>query len=200
MKLRFPFAFFLLIVSCTLAFGQNPQQNPQYYAPDPMASIAVEVTKMSASVNELTKQMKSFVDKFQKVGGEIAFDEKQKRLILAMETLTRAEARLATLQNFQIELTEKLNETRNKLAQVELDLRPPSIERSVTLSGTTQTEEIRDNRRTRLSAEQRSLSQLSQQIASNLAETNDAVKDAQQLVYRIRRQYLPQIERELFEQ
>ncbi len=200
MKLRFPFAFSLLIGSCIFSFGQNPQQNPQYYAPDPMASISVEVTKMSASVTELVKQMKSFVDKFQKVGGEISFDEKQKRLILAMETLTRAEARLATLQKFQIDLTEKLNETRNKLAQVELDLRPPSVERSVTFSGTTQTEEIRENRRTRLTAEQRSLSQLAQQISSNLSETNDAVRDAQQMVYRLRRQYLPQIEKELFDQ
>lgn len=200
MKLRFPFAIFLLIGSCIFCFGQTPQQNPQYYAPDPMTTISVELTKISVSVNELTKQMKSFVDKFQKVGGEISFDEKQKKLILAMETLTRAEARLATLQKFQIDLTEKLNETRNKLAQVELDLRPPSVERSVTFSGTTQTEEIRENRRTRLAGEQRSLTQLAQQISSNLAETNDAVKDAQQLVYRVRRQYLPQIERELFDQ
>lgn len=200
MKLCFPLALFLLAGSCVFCFGQNPQQNPQYYAPDPMAVISVELTKISQSVNELTKQMKSFVDKFQKVGGEITFDEKQKRLILAMETLTRAEARLATLQKFQIDLTEKLNETRNKLAQVEIDLRPQSVERAVTFSGSTQTEEIRENRRAKLLAEQRSLSSLSQQIASNLAETSEAVRDAQSMVYRLRRLYLPQIERELFNQ
>jgi hypothetical protein len=41
---------------------------------------------------------------------------------------------------------------------------------------------------------------LARQLESNLAETTEAVRDAQGMVYRLRRMYLPQVERELLEQ
>ena len=195
----------LAVLVCALSYSaaaqaasQQVSPNAAFYPTDPMVSLVGEVTKISTSVTSLTKQMKLFVDKFEKVG-EITFDDKQKKLILAMELLGRAEARVATLQRLQIDMTEKLNENRTKLAQVEVDLKPSSIERSVALVGTTQADELRDNRRVRLTAERSTLSQLVQQLQTNLAETTDGLRDAQSLVVRLRKLYLPQIERELFE-
>ena len=173
--------------------------NASFYATDPMNGVLAEVEKISASVNALTKQMKTFVDKFEKVGGT-TFNEKQQRLILGLELLTRAEARVTNFQNAQIELTQKLNETRNRLSQVEVELRPRSIDRSVAFEGTTETEELRDARRTRLQAERQNLTQLVQQIQANLAENERALRDAQLLAERLRKLYLPQIEREIYEQ
>src|SRR4051812_33879995 len=151
----------------TFAAAQQPQTPPppnaSYYPTDPMGGILVELTKISGSVNSLTRQMKAFVDKFEKVGGS-SFNEKQQKLILGMELLTRAEARVAVLQKAQIELTEKLNETRTKLTQNEIDLRPGGVEKSVVYEGTTRTDEIREARRTRLQSERVSLTQLNQQI------------------------------------
>lgn len=199
-----PLLVCLLLLITTLSLGQGSQPvvtSPAapYYSPDPLANISVEVTKMSVSVGKLTAQMKLFVDKFEKVGG-MTFNEKQQKLILAMELISRAEARVAVLQKAQIDLTEKLNQSRNRLTQVEVDLRPASIERSVTFTGTTQTEELRDARKTRLQAERTNLTQLVQQITSNLAETNEALREAQILAARLRKIYLPQIEREMYEQ
>ncbi len=111
----------------------------------------------------------------------------------------RAEERLATLQKAQIELVEKQGTTRSRLAQVERDVTPQGIDRSVTFEGTTRTEEIRESRRNTLQSERASLQSLLNQINSNLTDTNEAVRDAQILVQRLRRQYLPQIEREIFE-
>lgn len=175
----------VVLVSASVGFGQQ----------DP---VLVELGRISRSVATLSEGFKSFLEKFEKVGGS-TFNEKQQRLILAMEMLVRAEQRVATLQKFQVEMVEKQNETRSKLTQVEIDLRPRNIDRSVVFEGTTETEELRDARRTKLQAERVSLSQLMQQIQSNLAENADALKEAQLLVFRLRRQVLPEIERELTE-
>lgn len=192
-------AVFLFSVSLSNTPAQAPTGTPVYAAGDPLTNISVEMTRVSANVSALTRTLKTFVDKFEKVGG-ITFNEKQQKLILGMELLQRAEARLAVLQRSQIELVEKLNETRAKLAQNEIDARPRNIDRSFAMAGTTELQELRDNRREKLQTERANLMMLSQQIQSNVAETTEAVREAQSLVNRLRRLYLPQIERELYEQ
>ncbi|MGB7201144.1 MAG: hypothetical protein WBD16_02630 [Pyrinomonadaceae bacterium] len=195
----FLLAVLLFNVSLSNSFAQGQATTPVYVAGDPITNISVEMTKVSANVTALTRTLKSFVDKFEKVGG-ITFNEKQQKLILGMELLQRAESRLAVLQKSQIELVEKLNETRAKLAQNEIDARPRNIDRSLAMEGTTELQELRDNKREKLQTERSNLTMLSQQIQSNLADTTDALRDAQSLVNRLRRLYLPQIERELYEQ
>ena len=88
---------------------------------DPMVNISVELTRVRSAVTALSKSMIDFVDKFEKVGG-VTINEKQQKLIVAMEVLQRAEARLAGLQQAQVLQVEKLNETKAKLAQVGLDV------------------------------------------------------------------------------
>ncbi|MBK6590579.1 MAG: hypothetical protein IPG22_20055 [Acidobacteria bacterium] len=154
---------------------------------------------MSTSVQTLNERLQKFVDKFEKLGG-LSFTEKQLELVLGMELLVRAEQLIATHQKTQIELTEKLNETRGKLAQVDVDLRPRTIDRSVALVGTTETEELRDNRRQKLSAQRQSLSQLMSQIQDGLTENNEKLRTATILANNLRRQYLPMIDREMFRQ
>ncbi|MGE3468043.1 MAG: hypothetical protein AB7J13_14070, partial [Pyrinomonadaceae bacterium] len=70
---------------------------------------------------------------------------------------------------------------------------------SVAFEGTTETEEVRDSRRQRLQGERANLSQLIQQIQVSLEDTGESLRDAQALVKRLRRQILPEIERELFD-
>ncbi|HVF47091.1 MAG TPA: hypothetical protein VNA17_05950 [Pyrinomonadaceae bacterium] len=187
---------FLVPFLAVVGISAQERSSAQY---DPLTSIAGDLNRISASVQMLNERLKSFVDKFEKVGG-MTFSEKQQKLVLALEFLVRAEERLATLQKAQIELVEKQGTTRARLAQVERDSSPQGIERSVTFEGTTRTEEIRESRRNTLNSERGSLQSLLTQINSNLNDTTDAVRDAQVLVQRLRRQYLPQIEREIFDQ
>jgi uncharacterized protein YukE len=187
-------------VACLLAsfaVSAMSQTNPSAPA-DPMANISAEVSRMSANVQELANRMREFVDKFEKVGG-ITFDQKQQRLVLGMEMLVRAEQRIAAWQKYQIELVEKQGETRAKLAGVENELRPDRIERSLTYQGTTRTDEMRENRRGVLLAERQSLTALMSQIDRSLSEANDALRESQELASRLRRTFLPQVERELYE-
>jgi hypothetical protein len=179
------------------AQAQYPVQSPQ--TTDPLGSLSIDVGKISASVANLTRTFQAFVDKFEKVGG-MSMTEKQQKLVLAMELLSRAEARVAVLQKSQADLTEKLNETRAKLEQNEIDSRPRNIDRSIAFEGTTETQELRENRAAKFMAERNTLTALAQQLESNLRDTAEGLRDAQTLVYRLRRQYLPQIEKELLEQ
>ncbi|MFZ1699604.1 MAG: hypothetical protein WBO10_16590 [Pyrinomonadaceae bacterium] len=190
MKKSFLVVAFVLVVQSTSTFAQN--------SVDPLYNISVELTKISGSVATLNTRLKEFVDKFEKVPGT-TFDEKQQKMVLAMEMLVRAEQRVANLQLAQIEFVSKLNENRAKLTQVESDLRPRNIDRSVAFEGTTETEEVRDSRRQRLQGERSNLTQLVQQIQISLEDTAESLRDAQALVKRLRRQILPEIERELFE-
>src|SRR6476620_6679665 len=112
MRVNFLLIALLVFGSITCANAQQVQQPPppnaSYYPTDPMGGILVELTKISGSVSSLTRQMKAFVDKFEKVGGS-SFNEKQQKLILGMELLTRAEARVAVLYYDDTDTTEKLN-------------------------------------------------------------------------------------------
>jgi len=196
MKKKF-FVLSMIVFSSVAGLrAQNPA--PVQYA-DPMANISVDIARIAVSVNNLNERMKAFVDKFAGVGG-FTLSEKQQRLIMGLEILVRAEQRVATLQKFQIDLVEKEGLTRARLAQVERDLRPQSIDRSVAFEGTTQTEEIRESKRQTLQAERISLQALLPQIQSNLSDASSQVREAQSLAQRLRRTFLPQIERELGEQ
>ncbi len=172
--------------------------SPQQTVYDPMASIAIELTNISKSVQQLSERLKSFVDKFEKVGG-LSLTEKQQRFIMGLEILVRSEQRVAILQKAHTELIEKHIQVKSRMTQVELELRPQSIERTTQLEGSTQTVEIRENRRERLIAEQRSLQQLTTQIERNIAEAEYGLREAQAHVSRLRRSLLPQIEREIGE-
>lgn len=195
-RLLFTASVVALFTSSVLAQGQPT--TPQAYAADPMSNISMEMTRVSRNVEDLTKKLKEFVDKFEKVGG-ITFNEKQQRLVLGMEMLVRAEQRIAAWQKYQIELVEKQGEIRAKLAGIEIELRPERIDRSVQFEGTTRTEELRESRRTTLQAEQKSLTALMAQIQTSLSETNETLRESQALAHRLRRTFLPQIEQELYE-
>ncbi len=101
------------------------------------------------------------------------------------------------MQKFQIELTEKQADLKNRLTQVEQNMTPEGIDRGVAFLGTTQTPEIKENRRRTLEAERNSLRQLLSQINQNLADTAEQVSDAATFVKRLRNKILPQIEREV---
>lgn len=193
--------FYLLIpVFLVCGIGLVSAQNPApVYPPDPINNISIELTSISRSVAALNERMKVFVEKFEKVGGT-TFSEKQQKLVLGLEFLVRSEERLMNLQKAQIEFVEKQGTTRTRLAQVERDAFPQSIDRSVAFEGTTKTEELRESKRTTLQAERASLQALLNQINSTLNDVNEALREAQVQVQRLRKLYLPQMEREIYEQ
>ena len=191
----FPLTIFTLALS--FASHAQPDRTSNIPAPlDPIANISIELSRISRSVAQLSDRLGQFVDKFEKVGG-MTLTEKQQRMVMGLEILVRSEQRVATLQKAHSELVEKQIQVRSRLTQIDLELRPQSIERTTQLEGSTQTVEIRENRRDRLVAEQRSLALLLQQIDRNIAEAESSLREAQAHVSRLRRSLLPQIEKEI---
>ena len=188
----------LLVICCSATFALAQTPSSTAYR-DPMSALSADVTKISTSVRTLTDTLKAFVDKWEKVSG-LTLSEKQQRLVMGMELLSRSEQRVVTFQKAQIELTEKYNATRNRITQVEIELRPRNITNSTTYAGTTETEELRESRTKRLQSERTSLTQLLASIQTRLTQTSDDLRDAQGLAYRLRMTFLPQVERELYEQ
>ena len=197
MKLKF-YVLSILIFSAVLGVSaQVPNNNAAPY--EASANLTNDVYRIAASVQTLTKTFKEFVDKFAKVDG-LSLGEKQQKLVVGMQLLIQNEQRVATLQKFQIDMAEKESQIRARLAQIELDLNPQSIDRSVAFEGSTQTPEIKENKRRVLQAERNILQPVLQQIQNNLQDAGYNVREAQALVQRLRRTFLPQIERELAEQ
>lgn len=195
----------LPIILLTFVFSVSGQiANPGYSTVqpqvlDPMANISLELSNISRSVALLSERLKTFVDKFEKVGG-LTLSEKQQRFIMGLELLVRSEQRVATLQKANTELIEKHIQVKGRLTQIELEMRPQSIEQSTIFEGgSSQAPEYRENRRNKLLAEQRSLVTLIQTIERNIAETDAGLREAQAHVARLRRSLLPQIEKEIGE-
>lgn len=187
MKSKILLLLVILLVGATGASAQNPNS---------VDNISQEITKISKSLETFNKNMKAFMERFA-LGSGNQLTERQQKLLLGFEILNKAEQRLEILQKFQIELTEKEGTVRTRLAQVELEMRPESIDRSVAFVGTTQAEEWRENRRQALGTERSSLQNLIAQIRRSLSETTSELRQTEMFVQNLRKRILPQIEMEI---
>jgi len=92
------------------------------------------------------------------------YDEQQKRMLLNLDILTRAEQRSESLRKQMFEMIEKENSVKTRLDQIESDLRPEAIQRSAVFSGSMRPEEVRELRQKSLDSEKRNLQSLLTEI------------------------------------
>lgn len=114
------------------------------------------------------------------------YEEKQKRLLLNLDILTRAEQRAETLRKQMFEIIEKESAIRTRLDNIESDIRPEIIERQVAFSGSLRPEELRDQRRKSLENEKRNLQNLLTDIQNTRTSLETNVQKADQLVEKLR--------------
>lgn len=132
-------------------------------------------------IKELTDRIKK-LESAQKVDK----DEKQKRLLLNLDILTRSEQRSESLRKQLFEMIEKENTVKTRLDQLEIDIRPESIERSLQLSGSMKPEEVRENRRKSLAAERSNLQSLLAEIQNTKSTINVNLQKSEAMVEKIR--------------
>lgn len=114
------------------------------------------------------------------------YDQKQKRLAMNLDILTKAEQRAESLRRQSFEMIEKENTIRTKLDQIERDLRPESIDRSVAFAGSLRPEELRTARKKSLEVERTNLQNLLTEIQRTKTSIDLNVQKADQLVERLR--------------
>lgn len=130
---------------------------------------------------------------------ETAYDVNQKRLLLNLDILSKAETRAQNLRQQLIELVEKESEIKTKMEKIEYDLRPEMIDRMVAFAGTLRPEEIRELRRRTLETEKNNLQNLLFQIQSNKSDLELNVQKADLLVEKLRNKLEAEIDKALAE-
>lgn len=122
------------------------------------------------------------------------YDERQKRLLLNLDILTRAEQRSESLRKQYFDLVEKENIANTRLAQIEFDMRPEVIERSMQMVGSMRPEELRESRRRSLDAERRNLVAMIAEIQTAKTGLSNSLQRSDQLVERLRARLEKEIE------
>ena len=174
-----------------------PQEQAGTISADPVAN---EIGLLRRSLQTLNARLREISEKLlspetAKTGDAPA--GKLSPIAQNLDILTRAEQRAETMRRQLLEMTEKETAYRTRLMQLDEELRPESIDRSLSGVGTTRTPELRDMRRRQVDNERKGVELLLGQASGSRVRLEDELKQADLLVARIRQRLLPIIEREI---
>lgn len=204
----FPVVVCVVILSSAPSFAQTAQRRqpnspPQAEEQTPslppnansMEVVANEIGLLRKSLQALNARLREISEKV--LATDASSNSKQNSLALNLELLTRAEQRAEALRKELFEQVEKETSLKSRLAQVEEDMRPDSIERSMNLIGSTRTSELRDTRRRILENERKGVESLLAQTSQSRSRLEDDVRQADWLVAKLRQHILPLIDKEI---
>lgn len=155
---------------------------------DPNTPLAQqkEPENVTEDPNEATiKELKARIKRLESTRPN-EYDEQQKRLMLNLDILTRAEQRSESLRKQVFELIEKENSILSRMTQLETDLRPEAVDRSAVFSGSMKPEEIREIRKKALESERRNIQALLTEITNSRNALQTTLIRADQLVEKLR--------------
>jgi Nnf1 len=139
----------------------------------------------TASESEIVKELTERIKKLE-ASQKVDKDEKQKRLLLNLDILTRAEQRTESLRKQMFEMIEKENAIKARLDQLDIDMRPDVIERALQLNGSMRPEEVRESRRKTLNAEKANLQSLLTEIQNTRSNLSLNLQKAEAVVEKLR--------------
>ena len=171
-------------------------RQPAYRSSDPIESISSDVSRTARAVESLSRSWAEFTKTFSSNQGTM-FDERQRSLLLALEVLNRMETSLANMQKLRFDLTERQTNAASRIAQLSDDLLPESIDRWVSLRGTTDAEGIRNIRRQTLTKQYREWQTLLVQVTRELDSTLDDIRRTEIQVKNLRARVFGEAARQL---
>jgi len=140
-----------------------------------------KLDKTNARVKELNSRIKNLES-----AKKDPYEEKQKRLLLNLDILTRAEQRAENIRKQMFEMIEKESAIKTRLNNIENDIRPEVIDRQVAFAGSLRPEQLREMRKKSLEAEKLNLQNLLTEIQNTRANLETNVQKADQLVEKLR--------------
>lgn len=207
-----PFVFCVVALFSIRSFAQPPERLPKSPGPQaleqspglppnlsPIDAVANEIGLLRRSLQTLNARLREISEKTLAPDSRPGDPSKEQhnRISLSLDLLSRAEQRAEVLRKQLLEVSEKETSFKNRLVQIEEDLRPDSIERATSLIGSTRSPELRDVRRRLLENERKGVESLLSQTSQSRDRLEDDVKQADGLVFRLRRRVLPLIEKEI---
>jgi hypothetical protein len=197
--------------SFSAAFAQNTRSTPKPLATPPRVVTGAEIISRADELYNSplivpaengdikpaseSPEMRELLDRIKKLESTRAKDaaakkadpdDVQKRMLLNLDILTRAEQRSESLRKQLFEMIEKENTVRGRLEQINFDIRPEMIERSLQLAGSMKPEEVRENRRKSLAAERDNLQALLTEIQTTRNSVNVNLQRSEILVEKLR--------------
>lgn len=151
----------------------------------------------SPTPDETLKTMQTLLDEFGRLNKKVDDLEKERRVDLIQERLTRAEQRAEGLQTQLRDVLEKEAGLQAQMDRVEEQSRPESIERQAALTGTFRPDELRDTIRRQYEAEKRRIRTQLDVLQGSRTRLESALNNADQLVQRLRTQLDDATQREL---
>jgi hypothetical protein len=160
--------------------------------PAPRPSPSTNTGKIR-DLNERVKKLES--------GQTSAYDESQKRMLMNLDIITRAEARTESLRKQIFELIDKENSIKTRMDQIDFDIQPAIIERNLGLQGgSMKPEEYRENRRKGLEAERRNLDTLLTSVQNTRTNLENNLSRAEQILDKLRAKLEKDIDDSLVEE
>ncbi len=156
----------------SVAPGNPPLPENTSIPAAPKVSTSKKLETLEQKVDALTNKMSSI--------------EAQQRSLLDLEILSRAEQRAESLRKSFLEMTEREATLQARLGQIEIDILPESIDRSLAAVGSLRPEELREQRRKTLENERASLRIQIDQILNAKVKLQVSVDNADKLVEKLR--------------
>ena len=180
----------LLALVASSAFTQTPQ-NPD--------ALTTEVSALRQSVQTLSKRLQTLSDEL--FAPDKKTEDKEadtlKKISTNLELLTHAEQRAEILRKQLIDLIEKETSYKSRLAQLDEDMRPENVDRSMAGVGGTRTSEMRDTRSRVLQNEKRGIESVLAVTVQSRIRLEEDVRQADQLVTKLRLRLFPMIDKEV---
>jgi DNA-directed RNA polymerase beta subunit len=165
------------VVPFTPAGSETPAQE----TPTDPEGFQTKIDQFNTRIKEMSSRVSSLESSRR---GDL--DEKQRKLLLNLEILSRAEQRAENLREKLFSLTEKENNLKAELEQVEYDSQDEVINRNLAMVGSMRPEELREQKRRALQNRKTNLNNLLQQIQTNKAGLEENVVKADMLVEKLR--------------
>jgi hypothetical protein len=175
-----------------------PDENSRAIPPDPNESKAVGADRANVvTLEELGNRIRNLEAGQNVVVPKTDPDEKQKRLLLNLDILSRAEARSESLRKQVFEMIEKENSIRTRIDSLEYDLRPEMIERQTNMVGSLRPEEIRASKKKSLESERANLQTLLVEVQRTRGTLEISLGRADALVEKLRLKFEKEIDASL---
>jgi len=163
-----------------------PDENSRAIPPDPNESKTGADRTSVQSLEELGNRIRNLEAATTQTRSKPDPDEKQKRLLLNIDILTKAEQRSEGLRKQLFDMMEKETAIRTKIDSLDYNLRPEAIERTTAITGSMRPEELRASRQKSLESEKANLQKLLVEIDKSKASLEISLQRADALVEKLR--------------
>jgi len=183
----------------TLTGAEIISRAGEYEDPAATSTAAKTPQKSPSATSTKIKDLSERVDKLETTNKKEDAEAKQRRMLLNLDILTRAEQRSEGLRKQLFEMSEKENSIQSRIDQIDINSRPEVIERELQLGGgSLRPEELRESRRKSLDAEKANLENLLSQLQVAKSALTLSLEKADALVEKLRTKLDKDIDEDFF--